>query len=171
MKLRPVESEMLLAAGYDDKSRILQVVFRTGETYRYKNVPSAEYDGLMSAESRVSTCTNTSLGVMITSGSRQDFHDLRRINIDILYIRENPVILLNLYLTEDAMEINDLTYKVIGCAYKVHNVLGPGFLEKVYENALKLELEKLGIEVRQQGKLPVWYEGHQLACTFLILDR
>lgn len=34
------------------------------------------------------------------------------------------------------MEINDLTHKVIGCAYKVHNILGPGFLEKVYENAL-----------------------------------
>lgn len=34
------------------------------------------------------------------------------------------------------MHINDLTHKVIGCAYKVHNVLGPGFLEKVYENSL-----------------------------------
>lgn len=58
------------------------------------------------------------------------------------------------------MEINDLTHKVIGCAYKVHNVLGPGFLEKVYENALKLELNRLGIESQQQGKLPVFYEGH-----------
>ena len=38
------------------------------------------------------------------------------------------------------MEINNLTHNIIGCAYKVHNVLGPGFLEKVYENALKLEL-------------------------------
>ena len=64
------------------------------------------------------------------------------------------------------MEINDLTYKVIGCAYKVHNVLGPGFLEKVYENALKLELKKLGIDVRQQVKLPVWYEGQQVGVYF-----
>lgn len=31
-----------------------------------------------------------------------------------------------------------LTKKVIGCSYIVHNVLGPGFLEKVYENALKM---------------------------------
>ena len=64
------------------------------------------------------------------------------------------------------MEIDNLTHKVIGCAYHVHNVLGPGFLEKVYENALKLELIKLGINVRQQGKLPVWYEGHQVGVYF-----
>ena len=47
------------------------------------------------------------------------------------------------------MNINDLTYKVIGCAYKVHNTLGPGFLEKVYENALTLELKRQGIYARQ----------------------
>lgn len=64
------------------------------------------------------------------------------------------------------MEINDLTHKIIGCAYKVHNVLGPGFLEKVYENALKLEIEKLGIEVRQQDTLPVWYEGYPVGVFF-----
>ena len=52
MRLRPVDSEMLLKAGYDEKSHTLQVVFRTGERYRYKNVPSFEYDGLMSAESK-----------------------------------------------------------------------------------------------------------------------
>ncbi len=52
MKLRPVQSEMLIEAGYDRKSRILQVTFRTGETYRYKGVPSSEYDGLMNAESK-----------------------------------------------------------------------------------------------------------------------
>ena len=64
------------------------------------------------------------------------------------------------------MEINVLTHKVIGCAYKVHNVLGPGFLEKVYENALKLELKKLGFDVRQQVKLPVWYEGQQVGVYY-----
>lgn len=64
------------------------------------------------------------------------------------------------------MEINHLTHKVIGCAYKVHNVLGPGFLEKVYENSLKLELRRLGIDVRQQGKLPVLYEGHQVGVYY-----
>ena len=56
------------------------------------------------------------------------------------------------------MEINDLTHTVIGCAYKVHNVLGFGFIEKVYENALRIELEKLGICVLQQEEIKVWYE-------------
>ena len=64
------------------------------------------------------------------------------------------------------MEINSLTHQVIGCAYKVHNVLGPGFLEKVYENALKIELNKLGIDVRQQVKLPVWYDGRQVGLYY-----
>ena len=64
------------------------------------------------------------------------------------------------------MNINDLTYKVIGSAYKVHNILGPGFLEKVYENALIIELRKLGIYARQQVKLPVLYEGQQVGLYF-----
>jgi GxxExxY protein len=64
------------------------------------------------------------------------------------------------------MNIDDLTYKVIGCAYKVHNVLGPGFLEKVYENALVLELKKLGIHARQQMKLPVLYDGQRVGLYF-----
>ncbi len=64
------------------------------------------------------------------------------------------------------MEINNLTHTVIGCAYKVHNTLGPGFLEKVYENSLKLELHKHGIYARQQVKLPVLYEGYQVGLYF-----
>ena len=64
------------------------------------------------------------------------------------------------------MEINVLTHKVIGCAYKVHNTLGFGFLEKVYENALRLELTKQGIRVLQQPKLPVFYEGQRVGLYF-----
>ena len=45
------------------------------------------------------------------------------------------------------MQDEELTEKVIGCAFKGHNVLGSGFLEKVYENALRIELEKTGLTV------------------------
>ena len=51
MKLKPLESEMLVAAGYDQKSHSLLAVFRTGETYRYKNVPSFLFDRLITADS------------------------------------------------------------------------------------------------------------------------
>ena len=57
------------------------------------------------------------------------------------------------------MTIDDLTRMIIGCAYKVHNTLGSGFLEKVYENALRIELEKLGRKIKQQEPINVSYEG------------
>ncbi len=52
-----------------------------------------------------------------------------------------------------------ITEKVIGAAYKVYNALGHGFLEKVYENALALELRKVGLGVEQQYPAAVRYEG------------
>ena len=55
--------------------------------------------------------------------------------------------------------LNQLTERVIGCAYQVSNVLGSGFLEKVYENALALDLHKLGLSVAQQHSIQVKYEG------------
>jgi GxxExxY protein len=57
------------------------------------------------------------------------------------------------------MKDDDLTRQIIGCAYKVHNALGEGFLEKVYENALRIELEKLGLNIKQQEPINVTYEG------------
>ncbi len=56
-------------------------------------------------------------------------------------------------------EIDELTEKVIGCAFKVANDLGNGFLEKVYENALTHEMRKLGLVVEQQRALEVRYDG------------
>ncbi|HEY3271192.1 MAG TPA: GxxExxY protein [Geothrix sp.] len=58
------------------------------------------------------------------------------------------------------MQENDpLTERIIGCAFKVANALGHGFLEKVYENALVHELRKAGLEVVQQQDLEVHYDG------------
>ena len=57
------------------------------------------------------------------------------------------------------VEDKALTEKIIGCAFKVHNALGSGFLEKVYANALRLELVNSGLSVRQQEPIAVCYEG------------
>ncbi len=57
------------------------------------------------------------------------------------------------------MKDDDLTKIIIGCAYKVHNALGTGLIEKVYENALRIELQKLGLRVKQQEPVNVRYEG------------
>jgi len=56
-------------------------------------------------------------------------------------------------------EIDRLTEQIIGCAFSVSNTLGFGFLEKVYENALAVELRENGLEVAQQCPLPVAYKG------------
>ena len=56
-------------------------------------------------------------------------------------------------------ELNKITEKIIGCAYKVSNTLGSGFLEKVYENALAHELRKAGLRVVQQYGIQVSYDG------------
>ena len=54
---------------------------------------------------------------------------------------------------------NQITEKVIGCANKVGNALGCGFLEKCHENALAHELRKAGLSVQQQVPLDVLYDG------------
>jgi len=55
------------------------------------------------------------------------------------------------------MNIDELTEIVIGCAYQVHKELGEGFLEKVYENALCIELNSSGIKAKQQYPIMVYY--------------
>ena len=62
----------------------------------------------------------------------------------------------------------DLTEKIIGAAFDVHNELGAGFVEKVYENALAIELRKQGLVVEQQKPVRVEYQGNRLASLLLI---
>jgi GxxExxY protein len=59
----------------------------------------------------------------------------------------------------DRIWLNELSGRVIGCAFNVSNTLGAGFLEQVYENALAHELRKAGREVVQQRGLTVTYDG------------
>ena len=57
------------------------------------------------------------------------------------------------------MSTERITELIIGCALKVSQTLGVGFLEEVYENALVVELVKAGFNVEQQKDTPVMYEG------------
>src|SRR5205809_4690791 len=61
------------------------------------------------------------------------------------------------------------TYAIIGAAMEVHKQLGCGFLEAVYQEALKLEMIERDIPSRPQVELPVFYKGTQLA-TFYKAD-
>jgi GxxExxY protein len=64
------------------------------------------------------------------------------------------------------MDINDLTYKIRGAIHKVHQSLGPGLLESVYEAALVYELIQIGLKVISQVGLPVNYNGILLELGF-----
>ena len=61
---------------------------------------------------------------------------------------------------------DELSGRIIGCAFQVLNTLGPGFLEKVYENALTLELQLAHVKVAQQVPLKVWYRGRVVGDYF-----
>lgn len=56
----------------------------------------------------------------------------------------------------------ELTEKIIGCFYNVYNALGWGFLEKVYENALKIELEAENLKTESQRPITVMYKRQKV---------
>jgi GxxExxY protein len=56
------------------------------------------------------------------------------------------------------MDINDITYAINGAVFEVNRILGSGFLEKVYENALLVELKRLGIKAESQVPIKVLYK-------------
>lgn len=56
------------------------------------------------------------------------------------------------------MKHKDLTSKIIVCAYKVHNNLGFGFLENVYQNALMIELQRSGFKAEKEKRIHVYYD-------------
>ena len=54
---------------------------------------------------------------------------------------------------------DELTYKIIGCAMKVHNALGNGFQETIYQRCLAIELNRQGIQFDREREMPIFYEG------------
>lgn len=57
---------------------------------------------------------------------------------------------------------DDLTYKIIGCAMKVHSTLGNGFQEVIYQRALAIEMEKQGLHFNRELEMPLFYDGHPI---------
>ena len=65
--------------------------------------------------------------------------------------------------------INQLSYKIVGCAIEVHKHLGPGLLESVYEKCFIEELKLAGLQVDSQVRVPLIYKGKDIHQN-LILD-
>ncbi len=60
------------------------------------------------------------------------------------------------------LEYEDLSGRIIAAAIQVHKILGPGFLESIYENALAIELRKRSINFTQQTPVEVYYAGQRV---------
>jgi len=67
------------------------------------------------------------------------------------------------------MRNEELTYRIIGCAHKVYNQLGFGFLESVYKNAMIIELDKNGLKVEAEKPLKVYYDDQVVGDYFVDL--
>src|SRR5438034_4812618 len=61
--------------------------------------------------------------------------------------------------TDEDKRFDWITEKIIACAYKVHNKLGSGFSEKVYENSMLIELRRASLSVQAQVPVQVRYDG------------
>lgn len=57
------------------------------------------------------------------------------------------------------MKVDDITYAIIGCAMKVHRILGNGFQEIIYQRALAIEMKKKELIFKQEMTMAIYYEG------------
>lgn len=64
------------------------------------------------------------------------------------------------------MGVNETTYKINGAVFEVNRILGSGFLEKVYENALLVELRKRGLRAENQVPIRIQYKGQLVGDYF-----
>lgn len=60
------------------------------------------------------------------------------------------------------MQPNEITFKIIGCVMKVHNTLGNGFQEVIYQRCLAIELRKAGLEFAREKDQTIFYDGEEV---------
>lgn len=58
--------------------------------------------------------------------------------------------------------VDDLTYKIIGCAMKVHGTLGNGFQEVIYQRALAIEMKKTDLSFSRELEIPIFYDNEEV---------
>jgi GxxExxY protein len=68
------------------------------------------------------------------------------------------------------MDVNDLTSKIISAAMTVHSSIGPGLLESVYQECLRIELEHMGIRVETEVAVPVVYRDKEISDNGFRID-
>ena len=69
---------------------------------------------------------------------------------------------------------DELTYQIIGCAMKVHNTLGNGFQEVIYQRCLAIELSRAGIDFDREVEQTIYYDGIQVGtrrADFVVAHR
>jgi GxxExxY protein len=69
---------------------------------------------------------------------------------------------------------DELTYKIIGCAMKVHNTLGNGFQEVIYQRCLAIELDKAELNFLREQEMPIFYESIEVGtrrADFIVEDK
>ena len=60
------------------------------------------------------------------------------------------------------VKINDITHKIIGCAMQVHNTLGSGFQEVIYQRALAIEMRLANLSFEREMEMPIFYREEQI---------
>lgn len=71
-------------------------------------------------------------------------------------------------------DIDELTYLINGCAMKVHNIMGSGFQEVVYQRCLSIELDRAGIKHKREVEQTIYYDGIEVGtrrADFVIDDK
>jgi GxxExxY protein len=75
---------------------------------------------------------------------------------------------------QNGYKYSDITSKIIGCAMKVHNTLGSGFQEVIYQRALAIEMERQNLPFTREQEMPIFYQGIKIGSRrvdFLVQEK